>query len=305
MGATYEFPDNMGDREISQLLDQVATDMAEELIVSSTAARASSSSFGIAIGPLLAQEGGYVDDPDDPGKETKFGITKRSYPELDIKNLDQDDAVDIYRKDFWNANKYGSMPPSIAAKMLEMSANLGGSQANKLLQRALGVKDDGIVGEKTLAATNKADEQQILDALVGSQTSFYKDLVKKNPVRKKWINNWLKRASSIPVPAGTEISQNFDPATIPSPLRVEEVNKELAGIPAPLSDEEIGRELSFLKTLPDEDRDKRQEDLRKRLGIGEFALNASGRMTPVEGGLFEDPAGNLVFVDAMGNRREI
>lgn len=72
-----------------------------------------------------------------------------------------------------------------------------------------------------------------------------------------------------------------------------------------LSDDEIQRELAFIATLEDSQVIERQDALRKRLGIGEFARNASGDMSRVEGGLFEDPDGNLVVIDDQGNRRDL
>jgi lysozyme family protein len=57
--------------------------------------------FEQAIELLLAIEGGYVNDPDDPGGETKYGISKRSYPHLDIENLTVEEAKAIYHRDFW------------------------------------------------------------------------------------------------------------------------------------------------------------------------------------------------------------
>ena len=60
-----------------------------------------SSSFDLAIPIVLENEGGYVNDPADPGGETKYGISKRSYPALDIKNLTVEQATAIYLRDFW------------------------------------------------------------------------------------------------------------------------------------------------------------------------------------------------------------
>jgi len=59
---------------------------------------------------VLKREGGYVDDPTDRGGETKYGISKRSYPQLDIKNLTLEQALEIYRKDYWKPSRVEKLP---------------------------------------------------------------------------------------------------------------------------------------------------------------------------------------------------
>jgi lysozyme family protein len=71
------------------------------------------SEFLTAVERVLADEGGYVCNPSDPGGETNFGITKRSYPDLDIKGLTREDAIAIYWRDWWT--KYGFDRLSLAS----------------------------------------------------------------------------------------------------------------------------------------------------------------------------------------------
>ncbi len=83
--------------------------------------------FQKAVDDLIDNwEGGYVSDPDDPGGETNMGISKRSYPTLDIKHLTRDDAVAIYYRDFWQKYKLDSIPdPAIRAKVFNMGVLMG------------------------------------------------------------------------------------------------------------------------------------------------------------------------------------
>lgn len=101
---------------------------------------------------LIGHEGGYTTGAGDPGGETKFGISKRSYPYLDIKNLTLEQAKEIYRRDFWIKPHIEELPPAIRFDMFDAGVNHGASQAARFLQRALDVADDGVIGPVTLAA---------------------------------------------------------------------------------------------------------------------------------------------------------
>ena len=95
--------------------------------------------FVQAVEAVLNHEGGYVNDPDDPGGETKWGISRRSYPSLDITNLTREDAIAIYYRDWWRRYKYDLIEDAaVAAKVLDLSVNMGPSQAHKILQREIG-----------------------------------------------------------------------------------------------------------------------------------------------------------------------
>lgn len=107
--------------------------------------------FDAAFERLLGHEGGYVNDSEDPGGETKWGISKRSYPGVDIKNLTQAGAKEIYMRDFW-------MPlgaethPAIKFQVFDFAVNSGIQTALRKLQLAVGVADDGWWGPASKAA---------------------------------------------------------------------------------------------------------------------------------------------------------
>ncbi len=94
--------------------------------------------FKSAIPTIFLHEGGSVNHPNDPGGETNFGITKRTYPHLDIKNLTKAQAREIYRRDFWNPGKYEKIDNQQAAtKVFDMAVNMGPKRAHRLLQKAV------------------------------------------------------------------------------------------------------------------------------------------------------------------------
>lgn len=101
---------------------------------------------------LLTQEGSYSNNPNDPGGETNFGISKRSYPALDIRNLTVDQVRAIYLRDYWLAAKCDLMPRGIDSMLFDAAVNHGVDTAVRLLQQSAGVKPDGNVGSITLSA---------------------------------------------------------------------------------------------------------------------------------------------------------
>jgi lysozyme family protein len=150
-----------------------------------------------AIPFVLEHEGGYCHDAHDPGGETKFGICKREYPTLDIANLSQGEAIEIYKRDYWRGYM-DKMPFPIAAKLFDASVNMGHTQANRLLQRAANVIDDGIVGHQTLVAINSDNTELLLARFVGGIRRFYERLAEKKPEMAKFLKGWQARAGWIP-----------------------------------------------------------------------------------------------------------
>ena len=171
--------------------------------------------FEYAINKVLENEGGYINDPDDPGGETNFGITKadlESYASelglpLDIKDITRIEAEYFYKKVYWekyNYNAIDSLP--IATKIFDMAINMGPSEAHKLAQKSLtycgyrGTKIDGILGIKTLESINRICliglENDFHDELADQSCWYYEYLVEEKPELKKFLDGWLKRAKS-------------------------------------------------------------------------------------------------------------
>jgi len=151
------------------------------------------SNFERAIIPVLRHEGGYCNDEHDPGGETNFGICKRQYPDLDIKNLTEDEAIEIYRRDYWR-RYMDLMPYEVGAKLFDASVNMGHSQANRLIQRACGEVDDGIIGHSTLMTINKDNPDLLLRRFINRIKDFYEKLIVRKPEMAKYEKGWTKRA---------------------------------------------------------------------------------------------------------------
>jgi lysozyme family protein len=158
--------------------------------------------FERLVGMILNHEGGYVNDPVDPGGETKYGISKRTYPYVDIKNLTVDQAKDIYYRDWWKPLRCPEIKHDrIAQKHLDTSINVGPRNGVRILQRALcdvgeAVVVDGIIGPKTLAATNRTDPDKLLATMRYQQAQFYKRIINRNPELARFERGWMNRANS-------------------------------------------------------------------------------------------------------------
>ena len=142
--------------------------------------------FEKAFEKLIGHEGGYVDNPRDPGGETKFGISKRSYPREDIRNLTLARAQQIYRADFWDAVRADEMPDAVRFDLFDAAVNSGVGQATKWLQRAAGVVEDGVIGPKTLAAARSTDPQKLAKRFNGHRLRFMTDLNTWGSFGKGW-----------------------------------------------------------------------------------------------------------------------
>lgn len=99
--------------------------------------------------------GGYTNDPRDPGGETRWGISKRAFPDEDIKNLTRERAVELYRKSYWEPLRPDEFAAPLAIVLFDTAVNQGVQTAIKLLQRACGVTQDGVMGPNTISAANR------------------------------------------------------------------------------------------------------------------------------------------------------
>jgi lysozyme family protein len=149
------------------------------------------------INHVINNEGGYVNNPNDSGGETNFGITKRTYPNLDIENLTRSEAVGIYKKDFWDKYNFDKIRNfDVAQKLFDMSVNMGHKQAVKLLQQAHGgLHVDGIMGTITFGEINQGRPEQLLEKFREKIANFYRELVVRNPKNAVFLKGWLKRAA--------------------------------------------------------------------------------------------------------------
>jgi len=142
---------------------------------------------------ILEHEGGWVNHPNDPGGETNMGITKRNYPNEDIKNLTKDKAIHIYYKDYWLPMNLELLNnPELILHLFDFGVNAGPKTAIKILQRLVGADDDGYIGQETTnAIANFQDD--IVEEYIKRRKLFYVTLAQEKPKLRVFLKGWLAR----------------------------------------------------------------------------------------------------------------
>jgi lysozyme family protein len=148
--------------------------------------------FDEAFEILIGHEGGYTPGKGDPGGETKYGISKRAYPNLDIRNLTLAQAKDIYRRDYWNRLKADTLPESIRFDLFDTAVNSGPGTATRLLQRAVGTAEDGNIGSVTLAAVKVMTPWEVKSKFNACRLYFMTTL----SVWDRFGRGWARRIAS-------------------------------------------------------------------------------------------------------------
>jgi lysozyme family protein len=135
---------------------------------------------------LLSHEGGYVNNPNDPGGETNWGISKRTYPLLHIRSITRDQAIAIYRRDFWEKLRADQVPASFAFQLLDAAVNSGTDRAIKWMQQVIGVQADGRWGPKTQAALNAFQPADLVLLYLAIRLEFMTETAKWPFFSKGW-----------------------------------------------------------------------------------------------------------------------
>lgn len=150
------------------------------------------SNFEKAFAALIGHEGGYSNHQGDPGGETNWGITvsvaRQSGYSGPMRNMPQAVAREIYRSQYWRYWMDG-LPYQLAFQVFDASVNSGPSQASRWLQRAVGVKEDGVVGKVTLAAVDNADHQKLAVLFCAARLEFLTSL----PTWATFGKGWARR----------------------------------------------------------------------------------------------------------------
>ncbi len=143
-------------------------------------------SFTQAVEFTLSWEGEWSQDPG--GGLTRFGISQYSYPDIDLKTLTRQDAIGIYATDFWARCHCGEFPPAIALILFEAAVNQGPGQAIRIMQNALKVTADGIIGPVTIAAAFTLEKEGLVE--FASRRAYQYGL---NPLFMREGLGWVRR----------------------------------------------------------------------------------------------------------------
>ena len=154
-------------------------------------------SFAIILPFILAQEGGFTNNPYDRGGLTNMGISLADLPHgsnvNDIKNLTVDQAKAIYQDKYWDACKCSRLPGPVAAAVMDTAVTCGAGTAAKILQASLGVTADGLVGPITLAAANKANPTKLALDIIKARHDHNAASVHASPALRVFEDGWMNR----------------------------------------------------------------------------------------------------------------
>ena len=148
--------------------------------------------FDQAFEKLMEHEGGLVEHKADPGGLTNFGISQRSYPGEDIRNMTRARAAEIYLRDFWGPAGCDALPSTLRFQVFDMAVNSGVKTAIKMLQSAVGTVPDGVIGPKTLQAVNATPVPILIARFNGRRLEFMAGL----PHWPAFGRGWARRIAA-------------------------------------------------------------------------------------------------------------
>jgi lysozyme family protein len=159
----------------------------------------------------LGEEGGYSNDPKDPGGETNWGISKRQFPDEDIKNLTRAEAVRLYYNYYWQAPGIAALPLELAFQVFDCGVNIGAVSAVRMLQNVIGVPADGQVGPQTRAAVSALPLAVVILGFLAARErgylnshnwdSFGKGWISRHAQCVQWASEDLKVGPVLPSPS--------------------------------------------------------------------------------------------------------
>jgi lysozyme family protein len=179
------------------------------------------STFDEALRRLLAHEGGYSNHPSDPGGPTNFGITLQDYRRYvkpgataaDVRAMKIEQAKAIYRAKYWSTMRCDELPAGVDYCVFDYGVNSGTGRAPKVLQRVVGIQDDGVIGPVTLAAVRARDPKSVVAAICDERLAFLKRL-KTWPVFGKGWSRRVAEVRSVSLRIATERAPS--PSVVPT-----------------------------------------------------------------------------------------
>lgn len=151
--------------------------------------------FQLAVSWLIDRiEGGLVNDAADKGGLTRYGISQRAYPHLNISRLKRQDAEQLYWNDYWYKNNCHCLPPELAMFVFDSAVNHRAGVGAKLLQQALRITPvDGDIGPKTQAAAMRADINEVLTLALAMRADLYRAIIAADSSQARFATGWFKR----------------------------------------------------------------------------------------------------------------
>jgi lysozyme family protein len=165
-----------------------------------------SSALAASLPFIMSWEGGFVDDPDDPGGRTNKGITQATYdrwrtrqgqPARDVKVIGDDEVQAIYEAFYWIPARCNLLRRKLDLIQFDTAVNMGTNRAVRILQTALGCGVDGVFGRETQDAAGACDVGSAMIAHCDIREGIYRRLPERNPKLKKFLKGWLNRLNAL------------------------------------------------------------------------------------------------------------
>lgn len=162
--------------------------------------------FAKALDIVLGHEGGYSDHKADRGGKTMYGITqltfnmwltKHNLPTRPVRSLTKSEMQQIYRQEYWTKASCQYMTEKLAICHFDAAVNHGLGRAAKLLQKAVGVAEDGVIGQKTLDAVQSIPENIVIREYLNARDDFYHQIVARDPSQLAFLDGWMNRLENL------------------------------------------------------------------------------------------------------------
>lgn len=159
-----------------------------------------------ALPLVLKYEGGFVNDPDDRGGATNKGVTQKVYDfyrvkkgleKQSVKFISNSEVENIYYNEYWVPAKCNELSNKVAVAHFDTCVNSGIKRGSKILQKAAGVLDDGVIGNQTMAAVKRYSDTILMNKYLDERVRFLNIIVEKNPVQVKFLRGWLNRVNNL------------------------------------------------------------------------------------------------------------
>ncbi|MBN9678837.1 glycoside hydrolase family 108 protein [Salipiger bermudensis] len=182
-------------RQTTALVQNAPRGSSSALVSRSSKDTKSARHFHRCMDVILLHEGGYADNPSDPGGATNFGITHKTLADWrkvaacsadEVKALTVDEAKEIYRAHYWNALNCDQLPKGVDLVTFDMGVNAGVGRSARMLQEVLAVKADGQVGSITVGAASQTDPEFVISRFSDMRLEFYKSLSKWDTFGRGW-----------------------------------------------------------------------------------------------------------------------
>ena len=152
--------------------------------------------FKMAVNLTLEKEGILSNHKDDAGGLTKYGISQTAYPKLDIAALTKEEAIKIYKRDYWDKAMCGEIPYPLDVLLFDTAVNHGVVKAIKIMQESLNITADGVIGQKTLAAARTA-KNSIYTVFMINRLFAYTQAKSWPTFKEGWRNRLVKLAQEV------------------------------------------------------------------------------------------------------------